>query len=117
MPRLFRGTLPTALAAVVLSLCGAIPASANHVACGDVLRADTVLDSDLTGCPADGLVIGTDGITLDLAGHTISGEGRVGVDNDAGHRRVTIKNGIVEGFGNAVRLVGATENYIGGLRA
>src|SRR6187397_2115134 len=46
------------------------------IACGDTITADTTLDRDLTGCRSNGLVIGADDITLDLNGHTISGNGK-----------------------------------------
>ena len=57
------------------ALAWAPPASASHVNCGDVITQDTTLDSDLLNCPGDGLVIGADGVTVDLAGHTIDGTG------------------------------------------
>jgi hypothetical protein len=55
-------------------------ALANHVHCGDAITHDTTLDSDLTNCPGDGIVIGdaADDLTLDLHGHTISGSGTDG---------------------------------------
>jgi parallel beta-helix repeat protein len=77
--------------------------------CGDTITADTTLDRDLTDCPSNGIVIGARGITLDLNGHTISGDGKlvrrcrrdqicdVGVANDD-HPGVTIRGGSVRGF-------------------
>ena len=62
-------------AGLALALLPAGVARANHVACGDTITADTTLDSDLTNCPGDGLVIGAGSITLDLNGHTIDGDG------------------------------------------
>ena len=50
-------------------------ASAGHVSCGDTITADTTLDSDLVDCPNNGIVIGADDVTLDLNGHTVSGDG------------------------------------------
>ena len=44
--------------------------------CGDTITADTTLDRDLTNCPSNGIIIGADDITLDLNGHTISGDGK-----------------------------------------
>jgi hypothetical protein len=41
------------------------------VSCGDVITADTTLDSNLVDCPSNGIVIGADDITLDLNGHRI----------------------------------------------
>src|SRR5436309_5420776 len=76
------------LAATVVALVsiGTEPALAAHVQCGDVITADTTLDGDLH-CPADGLVIGADDLTLDLGGHLIAAETLFskGIDNSAGH--------------------------------
>jgi parallel beta-helix repeat protein len=83
------------------------------IACGDTITADTTLDRDLIDCPSNGIVIGADGITLDLNGHTISGDGKpvrrcrrdqicdVGVANDD-HAGVTVRGGSVRGFGFGV---------------
>jgi parallel beta-helix repeat protein len=83
------------------------------IACGDTITADTTLDRDLTDCPSNGIVIGADGITLDLNGHMISGDGKlvrhcrrdqicdVGVANDD-HAGVTVRGGSVRGFGLGV---------------
>jgi parallel beta-helix repeat protein len=79
------------------------------IACGDTITADTTLDRDLTDCPSNGIVIGADGITLDLNGHTISGNGKpvrrcgreqicdVGVANDD-RSGVTVRGGSIRGF-------------------
>ncbi len=77
--------------------------------CGDTITADTTLDRDLADCPSNGIVIGADDITLDLNGHTISGDGKpvrrcrrdqicdVGVADDD-HAGVTVRGGSVRGF-------------------
>jgi parallel beta-helix repeat protein len=75
--------------------------------CGDVITHDTVLDNDLFDCSKDGIVIGADGITLDLNGHTISGaflqpedwqySPGAGVLN-RGYANVTIENGVIGQF-------------------
>jgi len=62
----------TLAAASVLNVGSAL---AGHVSCGDVITEDTTLDADLTDCPSDALIIRADGVTLDLAGHTIYGDG------------------------------------------
>ena len=54
---------------------GAGPAFASHVSCGDIITADTTLDSDLVNCPNHGIVIAADGVTLDLNGHLVDGDG------------------------------------------
>src|SRR3954451_6113935 len=79
---------------------GAGATRSRPVACGDTITASVKLDHDLTDCPNNGIVIGADGITLDLNGHTIDGddalqdcEPRVPCDLgvlNSGHRAVTI---------------------------
>jgi parallel beta-helix repeat protein len=78
-------------------------AMASHVHCGDVIVEDTILDSDLIGCPATGLAIGAPGVTLDLNGHRLQGRGLFsgyyfGIDNSAGFDDVVIENGSVTEF-------------------
>jgi parallel beta-helix repeat protein len=71
----------------------ASPASAQALTCGQVITQNTRLDADLncygTGVQA-ALLIGADGITLDLGGHTISASRSI---IDEGHDNVTIRNG------------------------
>ena len=78
------------LGALALGLSAAAaygaPASAAPVSCGDVITVDTVLTQDLTCGPGDALVIGANGITLDLGGHTITGPGAYGAGAGAGVR-------------------------------
>ena len=94
--------------------------------CGDTITADTTLDRDLTGCPSNGIIIGADDITLDLNGHTISGDGKpvrrcprrqpcdMGVLNDR-HGGVTVRNGSLRGFGVGVLIGGVRGNRLVGL--
>lgn len=87
-------------------------ASANHVTCGDVLTADTVLDSDIVcpGTATTGLVIGGDDFTVWLEGHTIQGPGvdvaaSDGVaDDGTEHSGVTVRGGTITGFEDGVDL-------------
>ena len=65
--------------------------------CGTVLTHDTTLGSDIVGCAGDGLIVGADGITVDLNGHTVRSDGGVGI-RVAGHDGVTIKAGTVSGL-------------------
>ncbi|MDX6586572.1 MAG: hypothetical protein QOI31_1045 [Solirubrobacterales bacterium] len=100
------------------------PAEASHVECGDEITADTTLDSDLIDCPNNGIVIGADGITLDLAGHRIDGDGApavgcdqfcdLGVAND-GHKGVTIKDGSVQEFDSGIVVGEAHGNRVLGI--
>lgn len=67
-------------AAVVLTAVGLLTLSGaeaadNQPSCGDTITVDTTLESDLVDCPNNGIVIGADDVTLDLNGHTVSGDG------------------------------------------
>ena len=46
------------------------------VHCGQTLTQSVKLANDLTNCPAPGLAIGADAITVDLNGHTTTGPSR-----------------------------------------
>ncbi len=79
------------------------PAPAGKVKCGDILTKDTKLDGDVGSemdpCPNDGLIIGKDGIEVDLNGHTIWGAPGSGNGITIfGHDKVKIKNGVIKGF-------------------
>ena len=116
-------SLAAALALIVvglLTLSGA-EAADKQPQCGDTITVDTTLDSDLLGCPNNGIVIGADDITLDLNGHTISGDGEAfeqcprrefcdfGVLN-VGHDGVSVKKGSVRDFFNAGVLIGSVRD-------
>ena len=103
---------------------GALAQSAP-LSCGDTITVDTTLDRDLTGCRSNGLLIGADNVTLDLNGHTISGDGKLvrrcprrqrgvcdfGVVND-GHDGVTVRNGSVRQFVFGVYVATARESRV-----
>ena len=81
-------------------------ATAQTLTCGAVVTSNVTLDSSLTGC-STGLVVGADGISIDLNGYAIQG---VGTDTGSGvevfdRSGVTVKNGHVRGFHTGVRLV------------
>ncbi len=124
--------LGLATAAVVVLSGG--QALASHVSCGDTITTDTILHQDLIDCPNNGILIGADGITLDLNGHLIDGDGTqtagcdprhefcdVGVGND-GHDGVTVMHGSVREFGigavaartRHIRLLGISSSGNGG---
>jgi parallel beta-helix repeat protein len=101
-------------------------AFARPLACGDTITADITLDSDLIDCPNNGIVIGADGITLDLNGHMIDGDGMlvdpcpedefcdVGVLND-GHNGVRITGGTVQEFAFGAFVFSARGNVLSNL--
>jgi parallel beta-helix repeat protein len=104
-------SLTVILSASILSLV-APPLEALAVACGDSISTDTTLTADLS-CPEDGLVIAANGITLDLGGHALGGDG-IGIVND-GFARVTIRNGAVVRFHRAIELRHADHALLEGL--
>jgi parallel beta-helix repeat protein len=124
-----RGALGAPLAAAMLWAVltpGALGAKQVHVSCGDTITADTTLDSDLVDCPNNGIVIGADGITLDLNGHTVAGNGEpvepcprrefcdVGLLN-LGHDGVAVRDGSVRDFGTGVFVGMARHNRVLGI--
>lgn len=108
-------TWRSAWAAVVLigvSLAAPATVHASHISCGTTISTDTTLDSDLVGCPGNGIEIAASGVTLDLAGHTISGtQPGLGVVTGPGASRVTVMNGTVRDFNTAIRL-GPGSSYV-----
>lgn len=78
--------------------------SATPVTCGQTLTASVTLASDLGPCPGDGLVIGADGITVDLGRHRVFASGDEGAGGQfvgiqvSGRRGVTVRNGTIERF-------------------
>jgi nitrous oxidase accessory protein NosD len=107
------------LAIVVVAVRTADNATAQPVRCGETITTDTRLEADLTDCPNNGIVIGADGVTLDLDRHLVDGDGSEfrgcdprreicdsGVVND-GHDNVTIRDGRVRGFATGI-LIGTT---------
>jgi parallel beta-helix repeat protein len=115
-----------AFAAAGPTAFGGNVAPASHVQCGDTITADTTLENDLVDCPNNGIVIGADGITLDLNGHTVDGNREpvercprnqpcdVGLLND-GHDGVAVRNGAVREFGAGVVVGRARDNRLVGI--
>jgi parallel beta-helix repeat protein len=89
------------------------------IGCGTTLTKSTRLTADILHCPGTALVIGADGITVDLGGHTISGTnaaGSEGIAND-GHAGVRIVgSGRISDFRlNGVGLRKAPQSIVRGL--
>ena len=106
---------------LVLSLTALVgPAAASHVGCGDVITQNTTLDSDVGPCTGTGLVIGADGITLNLGGHRvfgtpIAGEGAGILLED--RQNVSVANGTVQFFDAGVAILGGGSNRVGRIQA
>lgn len=96
-----------------VALSGA-EAAPKQPKCGDTITTDTTLHKDLVNCPNNGILIGAKGITLNLNGHLIDGDGTEasgcnpnaevcdsGVVDD-GHDGTTVMHGRVREFGVGV---------------
>ncbi|MFN8149886.1 MAG: right-handed parallel beta-helix repeat-containing protein [Solirubrobacterales bacterium] len=110
-----------ALFAVLAVTAATADAKQADPVCGQVVRDDLVLKNDLdcstSGTP--GLVVGKDGITIDLNGHVISGAGAYdlneGIEN-AGHDNVTIKNGEIRRFSHQIYFLNVARSTVTGVR-
>ena len=104
---------------LALVLVSPAPASAANLACGQTVLVSTVLDGDVGPCPAGGIVIGADNITLDLGGHQVSGSPGTGDGTGiriAGRTGVTVTNGGVTNFDAGVVIEGGSRNTVSRLR-
>lgn len=104
-----------AVIAVAVAPAAARAAAPVSVACGQVVRVTTVLARDVGPCPGDGIIVGADGITLDLNGHRVIGP--VGPDDSVGIRLfgrtgVGVQGGTVSGFGAGIAIFGGARNTV-----
>lgn len=88
--------------------------------CGKVVTETTTLSADIGPCHGNGVIIGTDGITFDLAGHRIFGFPGPASGAAAGIRLpqrtgVTVKNGRVSDFDAGVVAIGGKANTVTGM--
>ena len=70
---------------------------AAAVTCGATIVQDLTLDQDLT-CTAGGLIVGADGIKINMQGHTITGAGVGAGISVVGRTDVTIFGGTIQSF-------------------
>ena len=90
------------------------PAAAADDLCGATIVSNLKLDHDLT-CAAAGLIVGADGIRINLNGHTIAGSGSgVGIEV-AGRTSVSISDGAISNFTAGVRVFESTGVVIRGV--
>jgi parallel beta-helix repeat protein len=96
-------------AVVAMAMLGVVPgvAFAAQPSCGDTIMTNVTLTADLdcSGYGGNGITFGKKGLTLNLNGHTIWGTD--GDDSNYGvytnyKKNVTVKNGTLDGWGNAV---------------
>jgi parallel beta helix pectate lyase-like protein len=121
MARISKASL-AALLALCVTGAEATAAQAARLRCGDTVRASIVLHADLTDCSTHGLRVGADGVTINLNGHTIAGDGvpsgsdapDVGVLSE-GFDQVTVENGTVRRFDLGVLVSDGSRDTISGL--
>lgn len=81
--------------------------------CGTTIVENLKLDHDLV-CAGDGLIVGADGIKLNLDGHTITGSGSgIGI-SVFGRTNVSISGGKVRNFEAGVRVMNSTDIVVKG---
>ena len=106
-------------ASVVAMAVGGLALAAPGVAganptCGSTVTHSVTLTADMS-CPASsGVLVGKSGITINLNGHTITGPTsgtNYGVYDD-GYARVTIENGTVQNFYDAVHVESSSQSKI-----
>jgi parallel beta-helix repeat protein len=102
-----RGWWLASLPAVAAALLVAPAGAADGLSCGSTITVDTTLTHNLH-CAAGGLVVASDGVTLDLAGHTLVGHG-AGAGITVAAAGVTVTNGAVTQFEQGV-IVGSAAN-------
>ena len=88
-----------------------VPALAADDLCGATILDDLKLDHDLA-CTGDGLIVGADGIRIDLNGHTLSGSGVGAGIVVTGRTNISISGGTVTNFAVAVRVNTSTDVVI-----
>lgn len=115
MKRLVAAIMGVLGSTFLVVLAPATPAGASHVGCGQTIVSRTVLDSDVGPCNGNGIIIGADGVSLDLNGHRVFGTSEFG--EGAGilvfrKTGVTIANGTVSGFDGGVVIEGGSGNTV-----
>lgn len=88
------------------------------VSCGEVIKQSVKLTSNLD-CKTDGIIIGADGLTVDLNGHTITGPGvstsKVGVMLSDQDEINIVGPGIIQNFQAGILNTGGQDNKISGV--
>ena len=90
--------------------------------CGQVITKDVILLKDIE-CPGVGMIVGTDGITLNLNNHRLSLANNTDISNIPkveeigilvpGRKNITISGpGVIAGFDKAIEFAGGERGYI-----
>ena len=88
------------------------------VDCGTVVTTDLTLTGNLS-CPQQpGLIVGANGVEINLGGHVLDGAvavgggGPAGIDNSGGFDDLTVRNGTVTLFGDAIEIADGDRNRV-----
>lgn len=105
----FEHQVRTIVAVVAIALSVTVTPQSPTAAdlCATTLVADLKLEEDLN-CPGDGLIVGADGVTVDLNGRTIAGSGIGNGITVRGRRGVVIAGGTIRGFVTGVFVGGSS---------
>jgi parallel beta-helix repeat protein len=109
MPILRRLSRAAVFSVAMASLVGAVSASANASSGVLVITTDTTLTEDHQGP----IVVAADGVTLDCAGHALTGPGTFGI---LVHLRsgVTVRSCDVSGFEHGINVAASTRSTVTG---
>ena len=113
------------LSLILFGLMRVEPVSAfTQGVCGQTITSSVTLTQDITGCTGPGIIIGANNITLDGAGHSITGtfpSDQRGPDRGIelfnpvspfDRTGVTVKNCVISGFRTGISLLLASGNTI-----
>jgi Right handed beta helix region len=95
-----RRVIVVAVAGVSTVVAAMLPmssASAATVKCGDTFTRNVVLTRNLT-CVGDGLIVGAPGVTVNLGGYTLRGDGTGTGISDPANLGVAVRNGRIATF-------------------
>lgn len=116
---------------LLAALTAGTAAAQDTVECGEEIEQDTTLTADVGPCPGTALVVTGDDVTLDLGGHTVSGDPQartagdpetpLGRDRAGIHVQrasgVEVVNGTVERFDAGVAITRGGDNTVRGVTA
>jgi parallel beta-helix repeat protein len=121
-----RSLVTASVACFILGTTLVGTAAGDTLACGSVITTDTTLSADIGPCDGIGLVVDADGITIDLGGHSVTGNAVARSTGPSGgpfdkdqpgilvrrHTGVTVQNGSVSGFDSGVVIAGGDGNTV-----
>jgi hypothetical protein len=90
----------TTVVSVTAASDGQASGATAITSCGQTVTTNVYLTGDLDCGSLDGIVVGASGITIDLKGFTLRGDGSVhyGIYDPGGYDHVSVKNGVLRNF-------------------